>query len=439
MLSVNTYYSPQSYGGATIVAEQLNRRLNAREDTQVAVFTGSRIATGRPYRLTRDVVDGCVTFRVELPAEGDPTNDFDNAQVKSPFREALRASGANVVHLHAIQGLSAALLEVCVEEGVPAVVTLHDAWWICGRMFMVTGEDRYCGQWKVDVDVCAACVSDPALNYFRQLRLRNLLDLADLTLTPSAFFRDLYVANGRDPDRIKVNRNGVQAPATLERKQSDKLRLGFVGGVGPIKGLKVIKAALEGLQRNDYRLILVDNTLNLGFSSMDVSGWKVAGDVQIVPAYTQAGLDDFFASIDVLLFPTQWKESFGLTVREALLRDVWVIATDAGGVTEDIVDGVNGDIIPFDDDGTALRQAVDCRLVLGAKAYAHVNPEKAGIATFETQAEELHGMLAAVALQPRAAREIETPSLGAVSASTATRPRLGTQGARAQEVALRSR
>ncbi len=50
----------------------------------------------------------------------------------------------------------------------------------------------------------------------------------------------------------------------------------------------------------------------------------------------------------MLLFPTQWK-SFGLTVREALIRDVWVIATDAGGVVEDIVDGKNGNIIPFDD------------------------------------------------------------------------------------------
>ena len=397
ILSVNTYYNPQSYGGATIVAEQLNKRLNARPDTQVTVFTGYRVDTGRPYRLSRDVIDGCVTFRMEMPPEADPAADFDNASAKEPFRDALRASGANVVHLHAIQGLSATLLEVCVEEGVPAVVTLHDAWWICGRMFMVTGRNRYCGQWKIDVDVCATCVDDAGLNYFRQIRLASLLDLADLTLTPSGFFRDLYIANGISPERVVVNRNGVQSPISLDRKPRDKLRLGFVGGIGAIKGIEVIRAALEDLPRDDYRLILVDNTLNLGFSSMDVSAWKIKGETEIVPAYTQATMDAFFSEIDVLLFPTQWKESFGLTVREALIRDVWVIATDAGGVTEDILEGVNGDIIPFGDDGTELRVAISRRLQLGAAGRAHSNPEKARIATFEMQAEELHDLLEKVA------------------------------------------
>ena len=408
VLSVNTYYSPHSYGGATIVAEQLNKRLNARADTQVTVFTGNRAFTERPYRLTRDLVEGCVTFRMEMANEADPATDFDNALVKAPFRDALRASGANVVHLHAIQGLSAALLEVCVEEGVPVVVTLHDAWWICGRMFMVTGENRYCGQWTIDVDVCAACVTDAGLNYFRQLRLANLLNLADLALTPSAFFRDLYIANGWSPERVQVNRNGVQAPATaFKRSQSEKLRLGFVGGMGPIKGIEVIRAALEGLARGDYTLVLVDNTLNLGFSSLDVSGWAIAGEIQIVPAYTQATLDDFFSGIDVLLFPTQWKESFGLTVREALLRDVWVIASDAGGVTEDILDGINGDVIPFGDDGTVLRLMVERRLALGSKVRDYVNPAKARIATFETQAEELHDLLAALVADP-ARQQLQT-------------------------------
>jgi len=64
----------------------------------------------------------------------------------------------------------------------------------------------------------------------------------------------------------------------------------------------------------------------------------VRGKLSIVPAYTQDGMDDFFAGIDVLLFPSQWKKSFGLTVRVALARDVWVIATEGGGPAEAIMD-----------------------------------------------------------------------------------------------------
>ena len=58
------------------------------------------------------------------------------------------------------------------------------------------------------------------------------------------------------------------------------------------------------------------------------------------------------------MFPTQWKESFGLAVREALARNVWVIATDAGGVVEDLIDGENATIIPLDGDYVSLRKAI---------------------------------------------------------------------------------
>ncbi|OJO95916.1 hypothetical protein BK333_25605 [Escherichia coli] len=77
-----------------------------------------------------------------------------------------------------------------------------------------------------------------------------------------------------------------------------------------------------------------------------------------MPAFTQAEIDDFYAGIDVLLYPTQSKESFGLTVREALIRDVWVITSDAGGAAEDIIVGENGLVIPFNNESKDLSKAV---------------------------------------------------------------------------------
>ena len=60
----------------------------------------------------------------------------------------------------------------------------------------------------------------------------------------------------------------------------------------------------------------------------------------------------------MLLFPSQWKESFGLTVREALARNVWVIACGEGGVGEAIRDGDNGELIPMTANPESLRAAV---------------------------------------------------------------------------------
>ena len=126
------------------------------------------------------------------------------------------------------------------------------------------------------------------------------------------------------------------------------LRFGYVGGAEIVKGFPQLRAAFEGLARSNWELVLIDNTLNLGFASIDVRDWRHSGSVVAEPAYSQEGLDAFFESIDVLVFPSQWKESFGLTVREALARDVWVIATDCGGPGEAIADGVNGNLLPMD-------------------------------------------------------------------------------------------
>ena len=123
----------------------------------------------------------------------------------------------------------------------------------------------------------------------------------------------------------------------------------------------------------------------------------MAGQVEVVPAYTQETVDDFFDTIDVLLFPSQWKESFGLTVREALARDVWVIATEGGGPGEAIVDGVNGNLIPLDGRHEALQAAIIAILETPDRFAAYCNPLKHQVLSFEQQAEELRDILCAVA------------------------------------------
>jgi len=397
VLAANVFFEPRSFGGATIVAEQMAYRLNARADTEIAVFTTAPAGTAQPYQLVKHYVGSIPVFALSLPDTPDPALSFDSPYTTDSFREVLLLTKPDVVHLHSIQGLGASLLKICEEENVPAVVTLHDAWWICGRQFMITGDGTYCFQTRIDLNICSTCVADAGLNLYRQYRLRDMLNRAALLLAPSRFSQDLYAANGFPPERLKINRNGVARPANFQRSQSKKLRFGYVGGNAAVKGAQVIRKVFGNLQRSDYELVIIDNLLSLGFSSVSGKDWPVSGDLTILPAYDQDNLDTFYSRIDVLLFPTQCKESFGLTVREALIRDIWVITTDAGGVVEDVFDGENGDIIPLLDDGTALERAVVRALDRAEAMKNHVNPYKADIADHEHQAEELHGFLSTVA------------------------------------------
>lgn len=415
VLGVNIYFAPYSFGGATIVAEEIGRRLNRRDDIEYAMFTSLPTSEVPRYKLVRYSAVGGDAFAMGLPPEANPTFEFENPNSVPAFAEAVRALRPDVVHLHSIQGIGAQIAEVCLRERIPFVVTLHDAWWICGRQFMITGESQYCYQRKIDLNICATCVKDASLNTYRQFRLREILLSASRLLAPSEFFRQLYAENGFDIERIVVNKNGIGVPRREIRREAlngRPLRFGYVGGETQIKGAPLIRKALRSLPDRNYELHVVDNVLNLGRRSIDPKQWAVPGTLKIVPAYTQETIDSFFENIDVLLFPTQWKESFGLSVREALIRDVWVIATDAGGVVEDIVAGENGDIIALDDDGTELAAAISRLLAEPHRLDGFRNPYADRIRLFDEQALELNALFAEVVAEAAASTELPEQDSG---------------------------
>lgn len=401
VLSVNVFYAPRSFGGATIIAEEMATRLNARPDTEVVAFTTQGHTGDERGTLLRYRIQGVTVFGVA--ADGaDEIQSFDDPVIAERFDTVLEATAPDIVHFHSIQSISTAAVRVCQRRGIPYVVTLHDAWWLCARQFMVRGDGRYCGQTQIDLSVCQACLPGVRHLETRRTLMQTALAGARLVLAPSAFHRALHIANGCDAQRILVHRNGVRMPARPHtRGDTSRLRFGFVGGNEAVKGSLLVREAFALLPHGNYDLILVDSTLNLGFSSIRPRDWPVRGRLQVVPGYTQDTMDEFYDRIDVLLFPSQWKESFGMTVREALARDIWVIATDGGGQSEDIVDGVNGTLIPLDGRADGLRDAVRALLDSPQRLQGHANPYKARIMTFDAQAESLHRILAAASAGAR--------------------------------------
>jgi len=395
ILTVNIFYSPRSFGGATIVAEGLNRILNERADLEIYVFTTLPLDVVPAYALRRYEADGVTVFGVGLPHSDDVRSQFENFHILDAFEDVLLAVKPDLVHFHCIQGIGVAVADLCVARGIRYVVTLHDTWWLCGRQFMIGQQGKYCNQEEIDIQSCACCVDDADLNNYRQARLRTVLNNAALLLSPSRFSADFYIRNGLSAEKILVNKNGIRKPGDSRKyRGAGPLTFGYVGGNTEIKGVHLVKKVFTELADLAVKLVVVDNTLNLGSSSYEKDFFKGAGNVEIVPAYTQNTIDSFFSRIDVLLFPTQCKESFGLTVREALARNVWVITTDAGGVVEDINPGRNGFIIPFDVDGEGLKQAVldTIQYYQRFNVGAEICLETTQITLFEDQADELAGI-----------------------------------------------
>lgn len=392
VLVVNVFLWPRSFGGATIVAEEMARRLHQSGAAEIVAFTTQARAGDPPDTLCRYDWDGIPVIGV-VATGGDTIQEHDDPRIAHLFEDVLDAVRPDIVHFHAIQALGVGMLRACIRRGQPYIVTAHDAWFLCERMFMVTGEGRYCFQTRIDLKLCRRCIPGAEHLEQRMEMSRTVLEGARLVLAPSEGHRALLLANGLDPARTLVHPNGTRLPATPRpARRPGPLRFGYVGGNQKVKGLHVLRQALEGLRRPDWTLVVVDNTLSLGFRSMHVEDWAVAGRIEVVPAYDRDGMDEFFAGIDVLLFPSQWRESFGMTVREALARDVWVVATE-GGQSEAIQHGVNGTVLPLTDDPAPLAAAILALLDAAEAFEGYRNPLRDQITGFDVQAESLLALL----------------------------------------------
>lgn len=387
VLSVNVYFSPYSFGGATIVAEQMVSHLSGG-DVEHFVFTIDTNLAGPDYSVHRYKALGAEVISIKVPGHRSQIDTLYDGKIRAIFTDLLKSIDPDIVHFHSIQGLGLSMLEACKQRNIKYVVTVHDTWWLCGRQFMVNDRHEFCGQRKIDPLICSVCVGDPKFDAYRRAMCHAALEGATKIFAPSEYIRNLYIDNGFNPDKVVTNKNGVKTPGPKKEIRNRPLTFGYVGGRTEIKGWDMVVKAFNKLSDKPIRLSVVDNALSLGLKTIDDRGFNSPEKVTIVPAYNQENIDEYFASIDVLLFPTQAMESFGLTVREALIRGKWVISTDAGGVVEDIIEGVNGTIIPMTKDYELLADAMQA--IIGDGNLKHLPVGKtSNVRTFDEQANEL--------------------------------------------------
>ena len=137
--------------------------------------------------------------------------------------------------------------------GVPYVVTVHDAWWLCAAAVHGPRRRTLLLPERGSTSISAAPAfprrhSCPNGCICCSTRLRG----AALVLSPSRSHAALYAANGIDPDRLRVQPNGIRLPSEPRplrlRASAGAVRL-CRGRPGDQRVSSWFVAAFEGLPR----------------------------------------------------------------------------------------------------------------------------------------------------------------------------------------------
>jgi len=143
-------------------------------------------------------------------------------------------------------------------------------------------------------------------------------------------------------DKVQIIPSGIDINKFTPKNNysnSEVTRILFPGRINdPVKGFSVVKKSLEELwkKRQDFKLIITtDDPVYLTDPFIEGVGWL-----------KQEELPTLYHSCDICLVPSYWREAFGITALESMASGLPVIASDTGGLSHTIENGISGIHVP---------------------------------------------------------------------------------------------
>jgi glycosyltransferase involved in cell wall biosynthesis len=347
---------------------------------RVAIANWNRSVVGGAESYIKGVVTALESAGVELAMLSERESAIDRERIElsaaapawcvSDIGEqaalaAMRAWRPDVVYVHLIESpaLEARLLEVS-----PAVLFAHSYHGMCisGEKTFKFPDVRPCGLpfgWKCLLHFyphrCGG-LSPITMwqDYLKQSERHSLLPKYSAIATASEYLRQELIANGVKPDR--VHKIPMMLSATFAEpgnqpvasRTDETKRILFVGRIGRLKGVGILIDSMPAVAA------ALNSQINLTFIgdgpgraaweenarrvqardariSIQMAGWKKPEEVRA--ALTEA---------DLMVVPSVWPETFGLVGPEAGRLGIPAAAFDVGGISEWLVDGVNGELAP---------------------------------------------------------------------------------------------
>ncbi len=399
ILYVVHYFLPKHQAGTEIYTSLLASRFQ-KDGHQVAVLASE---DGPPSQQSVEIKEDrwqdIPVFRIYRHEPRNFTESYTDGRIDRAFEGILAELRPDVVHFQHTFRLSAGMIETAKKHGAAVLVTLADYWFICPPILLLQPRAVLCS--GPVPQKCAQCgnaigvlysgsaenttlgrtyealvrtahamkrslprplverlrfwkqareLSDPDSSYKkrlamieqRQRTMKNALAAADLVIAPSRFLLEKTVEAGAvDRERIVHSDYGFDKRPFqgLKKKPGEGVRLGYVGTPVEHKGLHVAVEAMN---------IVADTSAEL----------RVYGELGWFPAYARRlrrmsrnprtrflgrfehqDIALVLAGLDMVIVPSLWYENSPLTIHEAFMGGVPVIASDMGGMKELLENG----------------------------------------------------------------------------------------------------
>jgi glycosyltransferase involved in cell wall biosynthesis len=408
-------YLPSNVGGVELHVHNIAKELR-KQGNEVLVFCRDYSPGREEFDLVRTMYDGVPVARMNYKFSDCDSFEkiYSNPSIVRIFRDVFQEFDPDIVHVHHLSCLTTDIVHMIKETEVPVVMTLHDFWMGCPRGQRITASLSSCPE--IQLDRCMPCLRELWPSFFKggqddlsrseadtfdmgmlenyHAHIHHVLESCDRLVTPSRFMKEIYKRYGISDSAITVVENGLDHGLfkNMSARRSPMTRFGYIGSVLPSKGIHILIEAFKLIGGSDLSLHIWGEVLpfhkdtNYGHRlAVLTKGWE--SSIQFHGRYENTDLPDILSGLDIVVVPSIWYEAFCLTVREAFLANVPVIASNFGAMAEAIEDGETGLLFNVGDcvdlsekmkrlmDEPALRK----KLIESPKKVATVSENVAGL------------------------------------------------------------
>jgi len=308
-----------------------------------------------------------------------------NPAIGEWFAALLERERPDLVHVNSAYLLSVTPIEGSKRLQLPLIVTLHDYWFLCPRVTLLTGTGEACDV-PDDPAACACCLAterrrfrlpdivtrggagrlarpllrsvnaarwlgvapDAAAIAARRTRVWQALGQADLVIATTEFQRQLFLRHGFPDARLVLCRLGVDTSAdghAPRPRDGAELRLAYVAQLAHHKGAHLLIEAVNRLRGGSPAVRLKIYGDPTAFPSYARRLRRLAAGnpcIEILGAVDNARVAACLADVDVLVMPTLAPDTGSLAVLEARAAGKLAVVARVGALPELIRDGIDG-------------------------------------------------------------------------------------------------
>ncbi len=351
ILYIHQYFTDSNKNGANVVAFTCFEMFSKRDNSVFFFATDEK-----PYLMTQNInryfPKSYINKKGIINKIKYRLNAIYNFEAENNIKKVIEEIKPDIIHIHSLLELSCSVLKPICKAGIPTVMTIHDAGFVCPVM----------GTNKQKCSKCAGnvfhCIKNKCSKQSYLCSLYVAVKFAinrhfvkkyppKAYITPSKAL-NILVSNSIAGHKSYILPNCLDTVFDkLETNSNDDGYFLYVGGLLDIKGVNNLLCAFKGLP-SEINLHIVGTGLHEDKYKKYVSNNNLQ-NVKFIGKLDRVELCKEYNNCRAVIVPSNCFEIFGMVNIEAFSCSKPVIGSNAGGIPEIIDDNYNGFIFEPDD------------------------------------------------------------------------------------------